>query len=270
MKIYLIEEIDLDTLNKLKKDFIITNKLEEADIVISRNLYIDKNFIDRALNLKCIAIHGTGISECDLNYAKEKGIIVFNTPYQNYESVAELNIMLALLASRTKGLKRDLYGKTCAILGYGHIGKRTEELLKPFGVNILIYKRNNEISINEILKQSDYIFITMSLNDDTYHFIDKDKLKLMKKDAILINTARGLIVDENALLEALKNKELFCYASDVFKDEPLKMTNPLLKENVIAYPHIGSDTKDSLSKIGTVIYEGIMDFTKNKKPKYIL
>lgn len=271
MKVYLIEKIDEEALKKIEKEFEITNVLSEADIVISRNLKMDKAFIDEAKNLKCIGIHGTGISECDVTYAKERGIVVFNCPYQNYESVAELNLMLALMASRTKGpIGKDLKGKVAAILGYGHIGIRTEELLKAFQMEVLVYQRGGNLSIEEVLKPADYVFITMSLKEDSYHFLDEKKLKLLKKNCILINTARGAIVDEKALRKALHEKRLFCYASDVFENEPLAKDEPLLKENVIAYPHIGSQTEDSLRNLGNLIYEQIMEFKQKKKPRFLI
>lgn len=271
MLIYLVEELDSVAYKRMANEFEFTKDLSIADIVISRNLKIDKDFILKAKNLKCIAIHGTGVSECDVDFAKERGITVFNTPYQNYESVAEMNILLALQASRPKySIGKDLYKKTALILGYGHVGKRTEEILKAFSMNVLIYKRNNAIKIEELLPQADYIFINMSLNDDTFHFINKEKIDLLKKDVIIVNTARGSIVNEKDLLIALKEKRINTYASDVFEDDPLKDFNPLLKENVIGYPHIGGNTIDSLRKIGELLYEELMEFKENKRPKYAL
>jgi phosphoglycerate dehydrogenase-like enzyme len=100
MKIYFIELMDSYYLDELVKDTEIINNIEEADIVITRNLTIGKAFIEKAVHLKCIAIHGTGISEVDINYAKTKGIVVFNCPNQNYEIVAEYSLYFALMAAR--------------------------------------------------------------------------------------------------------------------------------------------------------------------------
>ena len=269
MKIYLVELIDIDVLNKLKEKFTITNVLEESDIVITRNLKVDKRFIDKAKLLKCIAIHGTGISEVDINYAKEKGIIVFNAPYQNYLSVAEFNIMLALEASRYNGVGNNLTNKNATILGAGHIGLKTKELLENgFNVNCKLYRRNDDLK--EALKDSDFIFICMSLNDSTYHFFNEETLKFIKNGAVLINTARGDIVDEKALIPYLDNGHIKCYASDVFSADPLKDDNPILLHNVIGYPHIASNTKEALSNIGSCLYEQIIDFTNGLKPKHLL
>ena len=103
MKIYLVEYVDESFVLNLKQNHEIVDNISDADIVITRNLKIDKSFIDQAKSLKCIAIHGTGISEVDIEYAKKRGIVVFNAPYQNYESVAEFSILLALEAARKYG-----------------------------------------------------------------------------------------------------------------------------------------------------------------------
>lgn len=269
MNLYLIELIDPIVLAKLEKEFKVVNQIEDADIVITRNLRIDKSFIDKASNLKCIAIHGTGVSEVDITYAKEKGIAVFNAPYQNYRSVAEFNVSLALLASRYNGIGGELTNKRATILGAGHIGLATKEILeRGFSMDVTLYRRNDDLK--EALKDSDYVFICMSLNDSTYHFFNKETLSYIKKGAALINTARGAIVDEEALIPYLDSGYIKCYASDVFIDDPLKGDNPILKHNVIGYPHIASNTKEALSNIGNTLYNQIIDFILGKTPKYIL
>lgn len=265
MKIYLVENIDSDCLNELKKNHEITNIVEESDIVITRNLNINKEFINKAKCLKLIAIHGTGISEVDIKYAKEKGITVFNTPYQNFESVAEYSIYLALQAARKN--KMEFYNKKALVLGNGHIGKRVKEILQNgFLVDTDIYKRND--NIKEKVKGKDFIFICMSLNDDTYHFINKEIISSMKKGVILINTARGKIVSEKDIIGALNNNQILAYATDVFEEEPVDMNNPLTKmDNVIYSPHIASNTKEALGNIGRLLVEEINLFLKGENPK---
>jgi lactate dehydrogenase-like 2-hydroxyacid dehydrogenase len=268
MKIYLVEYVDLSFVLNLKQNHEIVDNISDADIVITRNLKIDKSFIDQAKNLKCIAIHGTGVSEVDIEYAKKRGIVVFNAPYQNYESVAEFSILLALEAARKYG-KMELYKKRACILGYGHIGKRLEEMLvNAFSMDVTIYKRND--FFKEKVKDCDFIFICMSLNKDNYHFFNEERLKELKKNSILINTARGAIVDSECIIKALRENHLLCYATDVFEDEPLKMDNPLLKERVIAYPHIASNTKEALKNIGDLLYLQINQFLNNETPKHSL
>ena len=268
MKIYLVELIDKHYLNELKKNHEIVDKIEEAEIVITRNLKIDKEFIDKAIHLKCIAIHGTGISEVDIPYAKEKGIVVFNCPYQNYEAVSEYNIYLAMIAS--KNMKQELFHKSVCVLGNGHIGKRTAEILKnAFFMDVVIYKRNDDIK--KCLSGKDYVFICMSLNEDTYHFVNKNTISYMKKGVILVNTARGKIVSEKDIIEALDNKWISFYATDVFEEEPVRNDNPLLdRKDCITSFHIASNTKEALNNIGKLLYEQINDFTLGMKPKHIL
>ncbi|RIA78389.1 glycerate dehydrogenase [Anaeroplasma bactoclasticum] len=268
MKIYFIELMDSYYLDELKKDNEIINNIEEADIVITRNLTIDKAFIDKAVHLKCIAIHGTGISEVDINYAKTKGIVVFNCPYQNYESVAEYSLYFALMAARQN--KMELYKKKALVLGNGHIGKRLKDILSDgLLMDVDIYKRNDDIK--DKLKDKDFVFICMSLNDSTYHFINKETISYMKKGVILINTARGKIVSEADIIDALRDNHILCYLTDVFEEEPLKEDNPLIKEkNVIYSPHIASNTKEALANIGKLLVEQINDFKLGNNPKHEL
>ena len=259
-KIYLVEKIDSDILALLEKEFIITNKLEEANILITRNLYVNKDFIDRAINLELVCIHGTGISEVDIDYLHKKNIKVFNTPYLNVEAVAEFAVLLALEASRK--CYKELFNKKACIIGYGHIGKRIHELLKSFNMEIIPYKRGDDLEL--AINDSDYIFLALSLNDLTYHFINEKTLKYFKTNSILINIARGDLVDEEALIKALKNHDLLYYASDVFHNEP--NINPIFKElNCIAYNHEASHTKEALYQMGMSIYNGIKNYLENKK-----
>ena len=259
-KIYLVEEIDIDIKAILEKEFIITNRLDEANILITRNLHVNKEFIDKAKNLELVCIHGTGISEVDIDYLHQKNIKVFNTPYLNVEAVAEFALFLALEASRK--CYKELFNKKACIIGYGHIGKRIHELLKSFNMEITPYKRNDDLAL--AINDADYIFLALSLNKSTYHFINQETLKYFKKNSILINIARGDLVDEEALIKALKNHDILYYASDVFHNEP--NINPKFKDlNVISYNHIASHTKEALYQMGLSIYNGIKNYLDGKK-----
>ena len=259
-KIYLVEIIDSDIKKMLEREFILTNKIEEANILITRNIKVNKEFIDKAQKLELVCIHGTGISEVDIDYLHQKNIKVFNTPYMNVEAVAEYAIKLAFEASRLTGY--CLNEKKAAILGYGHIGKRIHELLAPFNMDISIFKRGD--NLENVLKDKDYVFLALSLNESTYQIINEESLKFFKKGAVLINIARGDLVCEDALIKSLKCNDISWYFSDVFHNEP-NINKELLKLNVFASSHIASNMKDTLYKMGYQIYKGIKDYLENNK-----
>lgn len=259
-KIYLIEIIDEDIKKKLEEEFIITNDIEEASILITRNIKVNKEFIDKARNLKLVCIHGTGISEVDIPYCHQKGIKVLNTPYKNVESVSEFAISFLLQAARLK--RSELLNKSLLIVGYGHIGKRIHELLIPFHMDISICKRND--NVNELVKDKDYIILAASLNESSYQMINDKTIKNMKKGTTLINIARGDLVNEDSIIQGLKDNTIFYYLSDVFHNEP-NINEELLKLNVIATPHIASNTKEALYEMGLSIYNGIHLFIEDKK-----
>ena len=279
MKIYLNEPTSNILVNYINKNHVLTKDLYEADIAISRNKTIDKEEIDKCRNLKLIAVHGTGYNMIDIDYAKSKNIIVFNTPNLNTNAVAELNIMFALMlarnyevAAKTPNLcdinvmGSELENKTMGFIGVGNIAKKTASILNAFNVNLIGYNRTNKESIiklyplDYVLENSDYIFITIALNDETKEMINKNLFNKMNKRPYLINSSRGALVNNDDLYEALKNKRIKGYASDVYNPEPINKDNPLLKENVIILPHIGANTKEALDKMANAVIKGIEEF----------
>jgi len=279
MKIYLNEPTSNILVNYINKNHVLTKDLYEADIAISRNKTIDKEEIDKCRNLKLIAVHGTGYNMIDIDYAKSKNIIVFNTPNLNTNAVAELNIMFALMlarnyeaAAKTPNLcdinvmGSELENKTMGFIGVGNIAKKTASILNAFNVNLIGYNRTNKESIiklyplDYVLENSDYIFITIALNDETKEMINKELFNKMNKNPYLINSSRGALVNNDDLYEALKNKRIKGYASDVYNPEPINKDNPLLKENVIILPHVGANTKEALDKMANAVIKGIEEF----------
>ncbi|MCR5113951.1 MAG: hypothetical protein K6A63_08450 [Acholeplasmatales bacterium] len=292
MKIYLVEYINSDVYKLLKEKYEFTDKIEECDIVISRNLIIDKTFIDKAKNLKCAAMYGTGVDGIDLDYAKSKGITVFNAPKFNSLSVAELNVSLMLAISRKleKGihdtkvesvidysgmLGNEITGKTVGFVGLGKISMLTAKMLKfGFECNIKGWSRTkknidyiNETTLDDVL-DSDYVILGLALNDETRHFINLEKLTKMKKTTYLINACRGGLVAHDDLVYALKNNIIRGYATDVFEHEPVDINDELLKLNVLSLPHVGGNTEESLYRVGIKIKEQIDDFLAGKEPEF--
>lgn len=226
---------------------------------------ITKNVLESTTNLKVISRCGIGLDSIDLIAAKTLNITVVNTPDAPKEAVAELTIGLILSVLRHipsldnnirngnwKGPKGMLLnGKTIGIIGCGRIGSRLAELLKPYNVSIVGYDSAIKkhaliklVNLDDLLKTSDIVSLHIPLTPINKNIISKDRIKKMKKNAIIINAARGGLVDEDALYEELNNGHLYGAALDCFKDEPY--SGPLRDlKNVILSPHMGSSTVET-------------------------
>jgi glyoxylate reductase len=269
-----------------KKDKPISQKqlienIKDADAVISLLTdKFDRDVLDKMEKCKIIANYAVGHNNIDVEYARTKNIIITNTPDVLTHATADLAIGLTLACSRKiidghifmsdkkfKGWKPklllgiELKDKVFGILGAGRIGTATAIRAKAFGTKIVYYSRSKnedlekqtgaeKTSLDDLLINSDFISIHLPLNQKTNHLLDKSKLKLLKKTAILINTARGEIVDEKELIKILKKKRIFSAGFDVYEGEP-KINSSLYKlDNVVLLPHIGSatfETRDNMS-----------------------
>lgn len=277
-------EISMEHLDKEA----LMNIIQSVDILLVRSATkVTKDVIDAGKNLKIIARAGTGLDNIDVQTAKERNIKVLNTPGANSISVAELTIGLMIAASRfiprgTYGLKEgkwekkqlkgfELFGKTLGIIGYGKIGREVAKRANAFGMKILVYDvmkpQNLEdfvefVEYEELVKNSDYISVHVPLNDSTYHMITEETFEMMKNDAILVNAARGGIVDEEALYNALISGKLRAAALDVFEVEPPNddLRRKLLSlDNVVATPHIGASTFEAQKRVGIEIAMKILE-----------
>jgi phosphoglycerate dehydrogenase-like enzyme len=243
--------------------------LPRIDLLIIRLLRIDESILERSTRLKAIIKCGVGTDHIDVETATRLGIHVVIS-IGNHISVAESAILLMLALSRnlikinkqTGGIRRELavemYGKKLGIVGYGRVGRHLQRIAEGLGMNILIYDpliSNQEwgelqfVELKELLGQSDYVSLHCPLNNDTFHMIGEEELASMKRSAFLINTARGAIVDKQALYRALKERRIAGAGLDVFEEEPLTADNPLLElDNVIATPHCLCQTHESLTR----------------------
>ncbi len=248
-------------------------------------------------SVKIIAKHGVGVDNIDLEAATELGIPVTVTPNANAVSVAELTIGFIFALSKklidlhnTLYQKRqfvsnvglELHGKTLGIVGFGSIGKEVAKRALCLGMRVLVYDPYVEESmlrelkveraeLDELLRQSDFVSLHVPLNESTRHLIDREKLSLMKKTAYLINTARGGVVDEKALAEALKNGQIAGAALDVFDVEPLPPDSPFFDcPNVIMTPHVGAHTHEAILRMNMMAAESILDFFNGKIPKHVV
>lgn len=263
-----------------KSDFI--NFCKDADGILTLLSYpVDKEIIDNLPNLKVISNYAVGYNNIDVDYATKKGIIVLNTPDVLTEATAELALTLTFSVARRVReaihqmdnytmqpwgpkylLGVDIVGKTVGIIGAGRIGSAYAKKMKNLGCNVYYNSRTKKEylekegikykDLNELLKISDIISIHTPLTEETKNLIDKDKIGLMKDEAILINTSRGDIIDENALIEALKYGKFFGVGLDVYKNEPYVNKELLKFERVLVLPHIGSATIETRKRMAVL------------------
>ena len=246
--------------------------------------------------LRAICRAGVGLDNIDLEAAHELGVAVFNTPEASTEAVAELTVALILALARRlpyadKSMKEgrwakrelmgwELAGKTLGILGFGRIGQRVAELCSAFRMRILAFRRTRPLGIEavlartgaklvpfeELLRSSDILTIHVPLTPQTYHMIGERELNMMKDGAFLVNTARGGVIDERALLKALKEGRLAGAALDVFEEEPLSGVSLELAKlpNVIATPHIGGQTAEAQRAASELAAKKLMEFFRSQ------
>lgn len=268
------------------------NRISKADLAVIANYPLKKEALDKASSLKYLCVAFTGVDHVDIDTCREKGIAVSNCAGYSTESVAELAIgmMLSLYRKLAEGKDAAAHGKTGAglrgieikdrtvgIIGIGAIGYRTANLAKAFGAKVIGYNRSHShddityTDLNTLLQTSDIVSIHLPLTKDTKHFIDKDKLSLMKKDAILINTARGGIIDNEALAEALKKGEIAGAGIDVFDMEPpLPEDYPLLSApHTVLTPHVGFDTEEAMERRAAIVADNLKSFVEGKQKNII-
>ncbi len=303
MIVYLNEYIHPDAMAYLKKHAEVVDnweRIEDIDAVIIRIVDVDRDKIARAKNLKVIGKHGVGCNTIDLDAAKEYGIPVVNTPNAGTNSVAELivglilnvtrNISFCDAKSRKEGFSSisppemtgiELTRKTVALIGMGNIARRTGEILKQgFNVTLVGYdphcskKQADEYGIEKfddlsaMLRVADIINISVPLTSSTKNLISADSFNHMKKDAILINAARGGVINEEDLYHALKNRKIRAAACDAFVKEPPTGENKLMTlPNFCGTPHIGANTEDALYRMGMEVIQEILDVIAGKEPK---
>jgi len=255
--------------------------IKDKDAIIVRSATkVTKDVLEHADNLKVIARAGVGLDNVDVEAAKKKGIQVVNTPGGTSISVAELAMALMLAAARhipradlslKKGLWEkkklgggELYGKTLGIIGLGRIGSEVAKRAAAFGMNVIVcdpYVKDagfTRVELDELLSTSDYITIHAPLTEETRHLLSTAEFDKMKDGATLINAARGGIVDEEALYEAMARGKLRYAAFDVFRVEP-PFPNKLFElDNFIATPHIGASTREGQVRVGVEAAEKVI------------
>lgn len=258
-------------------------------MVVRSRTKVRKDLIDVCPNLKVIVRGGAGLDTIDHEYAKEKGIAVMNTPLANSKSVAELAIGYMLMMARSlyaasatmkaekwekKAFNGDeIGGKTLGLIGIGNIGKEVAKRAIAMEMTVVAYdpyvkETSNGIklvSLDELLAQADYISLHLPKTKESSNMIGKEQFAKMKNGVRIVNCARGGIVNEDALYEALTSGKVAGAALDVFNEEPPTDWKLAKLDNVIASPHIGAATKEAQARVGAEVAEKLIAFSKNGK-----
>lgn len=310
-KVYVTRMMPIEAIELLKKHFDVEineedralNKEElienakDADGVLCTLVDIIDGEVMRSLpNVKVFSNFAVGYNNFDISEAKNRGVVITNTPGVLTDTTAELGFALLMAAARrvveadrytregkftqwtpTLFLGVDIYGKTLGILGAGRIGKAFAKRSIGFDMKILYHNRTRDMEFEKnynatwvdketLLKESDFISVHVPLTSETKHMIGEKEFKMMKNTAILINTARGQVVDEKALYKALKNHTIWACGLDVYENEP-DLTEGLNKlDNVVLLPHIGSASRETRTNMAIMAAKNIIEVLEGRRP----
>ena len=267
--------------NRVEDTKTLIERSKDADIVVLSNFQYRKEVIENCPNLKMICVAFTGVDHVDIDYCREKGITVCNCAGYSTVAVADLvfglliniyrNIIECNKVTREGGTKNglvgfELEGKKFGVIGTGAIGMRVANIAKAFGCEVYAYSRTVKegngvkyVDLDTLLSTCDIVSLHVPLNHSTKGLINKENINLMKKNSVLINTARGPVVDSEALACALKNGVIAGAGIDVFEVEPPVPCNHVLFKapNLIVTPHIAFATKESMVKRAEIVFDNI-------------
>ena len=294
MKIVFPDRIDLDdkAVDRFKQldvemyddtpgnEDVIIERIKDAEIITANFINITKRIIDSSPKLKYIIASATGYEWIDYEYAKTKGIKVLNCPTQNVEAVAEHAVALMLAVAHRiveansdlangNWSQQDLPGieitnKKLGLVGYGRVGKLIEKKVSGFSMKIShVNSKSSPEELDELLRSSDIVCLCLPLNKETKDLIDKRRVNLLTEDVILVNVARGALVDQDALYEALQNRNIRGAGLDVYRNEPFtgKPIDSIVEiaklPNVVATPHMAFNTHETTERLGAELYENV-------------
>jgi D-3-phosphoglycerate dehydrogenase len=280
---------------------LIAEVRDASTVVVGARPNINRSLIESAGRLRHIARVGVGVDSIDIEAATERGIIVTNAPEVTADSVAEFT--MSLLLSLAKNIPRcdravredrwderselirsniELNGKTHGIVGLGRIGSRVAVRCKAFGMRVLYYKRNRDLEFERsigveyvpfeiLIKESDSISLHIPLTSETMNLMGRPQFESMKSTALLINQARGKVVNEEALVQALKEGRIGGYATDVYENEPPDPKSELLSfKNVVVSPHLGGVTRESAIRVSMMVAEDVVRVIRGDLPKNLV
>lgn len=285
----------------ITKDELLKHVTNCQVLITPLSTQVDKDVIDAAPNLKLIANFGAGFNNIDTAYARTKGIDVTNTPFVSSTATAEVasGLVIALMRLIVEGdhrmrtigfdgwaplffLGHELAGKTLGIVGLGSIGRRVAQRLHAFDMKIIYTQRHQAdpateahynaeyVSLDELLKRSDVVTLHCPLTPETLHMIDAPQFAMMKDSAMIINCARGPVLNEDALLKALQDHKLAGAALDVYEAEPNVADGFKQLKNVILTPHIGNASFEARDAMAEIVAGNAVNILKGASAKYIV
>ncbi|WP_315075419.1 D-glycerate dehydrogenase [Acinetobacter guillouiae] len=299
----LAEKYQLVVLNPKQGDINaqIRQAVVDADAMIGAGRLLNESNIATAEKLKIISSVSVGYDNYDVNYLNQKKIWLSNTPHVLTETTADLAFTLLMSAARkvpsldhwTKQgewqrtvnatqFGQEIFGKTLGIIGLGHIGAAIARRgFYGFNMNILYHNRREKIevaqqfnaqykSLEALLKQADFVVVAVDLNSQSKALIGAQEFALMQKHAVFVNIARGSVVDEQALTEALQNRQIFAAGLDVYQKEPLQQSPLFELDNVVTLPHIGSATAETRKKMAELAFQNLVDALEQRTPRYLV
>lgn len=268
----------------------LSERIQGANIIVTKEMPVSAEMIQKfPESVKLICEAGTGYNNIDLEATRKKGITVCNIPSYSTERVAHTEIMMILNLSSamqvqmkmlacgnhdnfTRNLQVphvEVNGKTLGIIGAGHIGRKVIQIAQALDMNILVYTRTPRedekgiryVSFEELLKNSDYVSMHCPLTESTKHMINKESLSLMKPSAFIINTSRGALIDEAALIEALENGTIAGAGLDVQETEPPEEASPLYTmDQILLTPHMGWKGLETRQRLVSILADNIKQF----------
>ena len=275
----------------------LSARVADVDALVCLGNRVDRDVIDAGKKLKIVANYGVGYNNIDAEYAAKKQVMVTNTPGVLTETTADLTWAILMAIARriveadrfTKSgrfagfdpyrlLGTDVHGKTLGIVGLGRIGQAVAKRSLGFDMKVLYFavrQKDQEteqrygatyVDLDTLLRESDFVTLHVPLMDSTHHLIDKDKLALMKPTAFLINASRGAVIDEQALVEVLKERKIAGAALDVYEKEP--QLSPGLSElnNVVLIPHLGSATQQTRNAMAEIVADNVIAALQGEPP----
>lgn len=298
----MMKEVAQVTVARDESDAELLAAVQDANtIVLGPRPYVTRSLIESAAKLKHIARMGVGVDSIDIQAATERGIIVTNMPEVTAVTVAEFT--MSLLLSLAKNIPRgdravrkgrwderseashdniELNGKTHGVVGMGRIGRNVAVRCKGFGMKVLYYKRNRDLEFEKsegveyvpfetLIRESDTISLHLPLTDETMNLFDRPQFESMKRTALLVNQARGKVVNEEALVQALKEGEIGGYATDVYDNEPPDPESELLKfKNVVVGLHVGGSTRESRTRVSKIVAEVVAQVFRGDIPENVV
>lgn len=279
----------------------IQQHVQHADGMIGAGRLLNESNLAGAQQLKIISSVSVGYDNYDVGYLSQNKIWLSHTPHVLTETTADLAFTLLMSAARkvpyldqwtkTGEWKRtvsqaqfgqDIYGKTLGIIGLGNIGAAIARRgLYGFNMNILYHNRREKLemaqplnaqyrSLDELLQQSDFVVVAVDLNAESKALISTEQFDLMQSHAVLVNIARGSVIDEQALIQALKERKIFAAGLDVYEKEPLQDSELFQLDNVVTLPHVGSATAETRKKMAELAYRNLVDALEGRQPPYLV